>query len=238
MIKEKRNKMNRPLLFAAAASISTAAIATGGGDILWANGDPDYVTGAHSHRQNPRRSILDDFTVPDGPGWSLTDFHALYVWGIGVHDPTVELAIYRNLSDHPNGSGGEKGPDFPDGLVHRMAITDVVQTATGRNQFGRPEQRVDVHFDKFSLSPGKYWIDMWISAVGELTGQLVSRHEQKNPKWVAYDDIPPVPQPGRNIFGHDTDTLFTLTGKPVPEPLTLLAVAGGFGLLAARRRRA
>ena len=229
--------MKKLLLIAVAASISTAAFATGGDDELWVNGDPNLFINAYSNLLIPRRSILDDFTVPNGPGWSVTGFHSLYVWDSGVHDPTVELAIYRSLDDHPSGTSGEKGPDYPNGLVHQMVITDVVQTATGRNPFNRPEQRVDVHFEKFSLSPGKYWIDMWIFSEAQENFLMVSRNEQKNPVWIAYDDFPPVPQPGRNIYPFETDAIFTLTGKPVPEPMTLLALAGGLGLLIARRHR-
>ena len=241
LIKEEYNPMKRLLLIAAAASISTASLATGGNDILWDNGNIDAVINGYSHLHPTRRSILDDFTVPEGPGWSVNDFHTYFVWADGSGDRQVDkftLAIYRSLDNHPNGAGGEKGPDYTqEGFIHQMNIIGQDQAATGQVEFGRPVIRINAVFEKFTLRPGKYWIDMWLTAQNTNNFQLQSAHTQKNVVWAAYDDFPPVPQPGRNIFGQDADAIWSLTGKPVPEPMTMLALAGGFGLLIARRRR-
>ena len=228
--------MKRLLLIAAAASISTAAFATGGNDPLWENGNHELIENGYSMLTAPRRTLLDDFTVPEGPGWSVTDFHARYVWNSGVHDVGgSQITFWSNLDNHPNGQGGEKGPGEP---FFTPRILATRQTDQGHEHFGRPGQRVDIVFEKFFLAPGKYWIEIFIQPANDNQNNflLVSTWRQKNPVWLNYEDFPPI-QPGRNIFGVNADAIWTLTGKPVPEPMTLLALASGFGILIARRRR-
>ena len=76
-------------------------------DTLFDNGGPDGVAGysnATSGVFGFRRTLLDDFTVPDG-GWTIQDFHWNHIWnslpaGSGVG---AELTLWSD-------AGGAREP--------------------------------------------------------------------------------------------------------------------------------
>ncbi len=75
------------MLMRCSATIAMAAMLAGGArppdGILWDNGD---ATGSNGFSNGTaklfggRRSVLDDFVVPEGERWSLCGFEWLHVW--------------------------------------------------------------------------------------------------------------------------------------------------------------
>ena len=117
-------------------------------------------------------------------------------------------------------------------------IFDYFELGSGVTYFGRPGAESWVRFrEPVFLETGTYWFEATI--VGPKHSEnnfwltIGDGVFNNNPCWVNYDDLGGL-QPGRDIFGVDSDLNFVLEGGfPTPGALPLLVLAG----LVGRRRR-
>ena len=174
----------------------------GARSVLWDNGDTNGVNGV-SHLGSPRRSVLDDFVVPDGTGWDITGFVSRHVWQT-LRQPSAtgyQLAVWSDADGRP----GEP--------IAFMATTAISEGASGRVWMGRPEMDISASFATVRLEPGVYWLEMHV--VGpENCFQLV--HDLGglgSPCWVNYQDIGGL-RPGYEVYFADYDVSFSLLGEP------------------------
>jgi MYXO-CTERM domain-containing protein len=193
-------------------------------DTLFDNGPPDGINGysnATSGVFGFRRTVLDDFTVPDG-GWIIQDFHWNSVWGTLPAGSGVggELTLWSD-------AGGVPGAPMFD-----LAVNGYSEAGTGNTFFNRPEAEHWVTFEDVALGAGTYWME-W-TVVGPENNFALTSAPGGNECWVNYDDLGGL-QSGTTIFGVAANMNFTLTGIPAPGALALLGLAG---LAGSRRRRA
>ena len=198
-----------PAIILIASFLTASATAQ---NILWDNGVSDGV-GAVSNRDNPHRSLLDDFIVPDGPGWIITNFQT---WGIWVNDPpgsgdSFELIIWSHIEDHPN-FPGFPGPDQP---IATLKVISYEEQETGRMLFSRPELLILVGCEPYFLQPGKYWLEMHMVSSKTSFAQLERSEVTENSYWVDYEDFGGL-QPSQFVFGSIRDLAWNLRGTPAP----------------------
>jgi len=96
--------------------------------------------------------------------------------------------------------------------------------------FGREIVDMGVTFDTIHLDPGHYWVKYGPVPNTEPNGFVLTASQNDCACWVDYADFGGL-QPGINIFGVDSDVMFTLSGAAVPACLTMTVspiVAGDF----------
>jgi len=176
----------------------------GGRDVLWDNGDTDGTNGwsnADAGAIGFQRTCLDDFVVPAGEEWTITDFHSFQLW-----------------NTYPIGSGTDYLLSFwsdnagTPGTIFATAVTvSYAEIATGRTWFGRLEYETDYVFEPIVLTEGTYWIEgnvigpennFWMIHASPIIGAEA---------WVNYEDLGGL-QSGTTQFGAPAGMSFTLTG--------------------------
>ena len=197
--------------------MASAAVA----DTLWDNGPPDDE-GAYSNATvntfGVRRALLDDFVL-DGDS-VLQDFHWQHIWN--TLPPGSGSGMELSFRSDAGGAPGN--------VIATANITSYSEMGTGVTWFSRPGAESWVTFDDIALGAGTYWFEGTI--VGPENNFWLTADVRNEPCWVNYDDFGGL-QPGRDIFGVDSDINFILTGIPAPGALALLVLTG----LAGRRRR-
>lgn len=170
--------------------------------LLWDNGDTNGVN-AVSHLGSPRRTILEDFTVPEGRGWDISGFSTLHVWQTRTEPAATgyQLAVWTDEDGRPGTPTAFAG------------TTGITETPTGRTWLGRPEMLAEISIYPLHLEPGNYWLEMHV--VGpENCLQLVHDHgDRGRPCWLNYADIGGL-RDGREVFYLDLDASFQILGKP------------------------
>lgn len=193
-------------------------------DLLWDNGDTNGANGV-SHLGDPRRSILEDFTIADDAGWSLTDFHTVQLWSSGASG----VGTGYELSFWSDNAGAPGAP------IASANVTNYSEVDSGRVWFGRPEMAIDVDFDPIVLGPGNYWVEMRIIGPENSFQMVRDAPAQGSQLWTNYDDLGGL-LPGSDTFGAEFHVAFNLTGTVVPAPGSF-ALLGLGGFAAIRRRR-
>ena len=169
---------------------------------LWDNGRTDGSNGYSNATIGvfgARRTLLDDFTLPDPV--KVTDIHWTHVWAQGFPPPFGTGAEFDFRFD----AGGAPGAVFK-----TANVTGYMEMATGNIFFSRPEAESWVDFDPVPLAPGTHWFD------GTVVGAdnnfwLVKATVTGSECWVDYDDFGGL-FPGSSIFGVQADLNFCLTG--------------------------
>lgn len=177
--------------------------------VCWDQYDTDGSNGL-SHAQRScfgyQRALLDDFEIPDGETWVLTDFHMLGLW----NTLTPPQGNDFNLSFWSDNAG------VPGAEIHKCVTVSYQEQATGRIWFGRPEFEVVYKYEPVTLTEGRYWI--WGHIFGPENCFWMARQTIWGTQcWVDYEDVPPL-QPGENVFEDDYDLAFQLTCYEPCEP--------------------
>jgi len=156
---------------------------------------------------NPRRSLLDDFELAPGGG-TINAWSTWMVWGElqgPGHASKVELTFYGDV----NGT-----PDFNNQIAF-VSTTDIEEVLEGSQVFNRDIIIMTARFPGVFIPDGRTWVDMiWFEPSGDISFLLTSKIKFTE-SWTDYEDFPP-PGPGRNVFGEDSDLIFTLYGTPTP----------------------
>lgn len=170
--------------------------------VLWDNGDTNGANGV-SHLANPRRTVLEDFTIPEGNGWDITGFATVHVWQT-LQTPAAtgyQLAVWSD-------DGGR--PGAPTAFTGIVALTE---TPTGRVWLGRPEMRIEVSMSPLHLEPGTYWLEMHVIGPENCLQLVHDRAGHAKPCWVNYSDVGGL-RDGREVFYLDYDVSFQILGEP------------------------
>ncbi len=194
-----------------------AVVADGGlqnpADVLYDNGTLDYLNGLSSAGVDAfgaRRSILDDFSVPEG-GWGVGSASSLIIWSSGARLVGTDLEVQFF----------EGGGCAPGALVATASTTSYL--ATERDDlgdlFGRLIEQVDVTFDCIDLPEGDYYIEM-VSVGPENCFMATAPLNGCGECWVNYDDFGGL-QPGSAVFGAEYDVVFSIGDCPSSDCLTL-----------------
>ncbi len=191
-------------------------------DTLYDNGPPNGDNGYSNATEGvfgARRTLLDDFVV--GHFFAIQAIHWEHIW-----------------NSFPPGSGGGLEISFrsdaggqPGLTIATPEIFDYFELGSGVTYFGRPGAESWVRFrEPVFLETGTYWFEATI--VGPKHSEnnfwltIGDGVFNNNPCWVNYDDLGGL-QPGRDIFGVDSDLNFVLEGGfPTPGALPLLVLAG------------
>jgi len=169
---------------------------------LYDNGKTDGTNGYSNATVNvfgARRTLLDDFTLPDPV--KVTDIHWTHVWASGFTPPFGTGAEFDFRFD----AGGAPGAVFK-----TANVTSYTEIATGNIFFSRPEADSTAVFDPVPLAPGTHWFE------GTVVGAdnnfwLVKATVTGSQCWVNYQDFGGL-FPGSSIFGVAADLNFCLTG--------------------------
>jgi hypothetical protein len=172
---------------------------------------------------------FDDFTVRGG-GWTIT---GATFYGQDQGDPRRNVSVEMAFLNAPG--------------FQTSGITGGTEDSSGNLQF----RGLNIF-----LAPGTYWIDGWVVRP-ELTGgqwfwdmtdrghPRGSEFEIQNPGGALLKDghgnpLAQSPTPGSQVFGTPpSDLAFTLYGRPIPEPSSVVLVAiGVLSLAGASVRRA
>ena len=192
-----------------ADQVSLATISFSNKDVLWDNGDTDGSNGLSNAPQSAfgyRRALLDDFVIPAGETWELTDFHSFNLWDTLQPGSGTDFVL-EFWSD----AGG-----VPGSVVATTTTVSYTETATGRTWFSRPEFEIEYIYEPVTLTEGTYWI--WGHVDGPENNFWMGIATQTGSEcYCDYEDYPPI-QPGSNIFGSPFDLSFVLTGTSGGEP--------------------
>lgn len=177
----------------------------------------------------PDIRVADDFVIPrDSDGWLVGDIHytavedAGWVWNDG---DGIDVFIYEDKGGQP-------------GAIIATRTPGSSKMATGDTYFGRANYRYWAEFedDPIELGPGTYWVSVrhtsaggtgsnyWMTSDGGLSGGASTGYFSVD---------------SGKTWDNEGDTwhhAFTVNGRRVPEPTTLMLLAVG-GLAALRRRR-
>jgi hypothetical protein len=180
-------------------------IETTGRAILWDQYDTDGSNGlSHSDPTSSvafRRDLLDDFEIPAGETWILTDLHSLNLWN--TMQPGVGTDFVLSFCADNAGTPGT--------TIANAVTVSYTETATGRTWFSRPEFEIEYVYEPITLSEGIYWICGHV--VGPENCFWMARETiWRSECWTDYADLPP-PGPGSVIFGSPYDLAFQLTGE-------------------------
>jgi len=115
----------RVILLGAAASVAVPAVA-GDDEVLWRNINPEIANRGHSNATEgvfgARRTVLDDFVVPEGRTWCVTRFHHSHHWNTLPPGSGTGMEITIRTDD----DGRPGAPLFP------LVITGYAEQGTGR----------------------------------------------------------------------------------------------------------
>ena len=179
-------------------------------DVLWDNGDTDGSNGLSHAPQSAfgfERALLDDFVIPEGDTWTITDFHSYNLWN-SLTPPQGTDFVLEFWSD----AGGSPGA-----MIASTVTVSYTETPTGRTWFSRPEFEITYEFEPVVLGEGTYWI--WGHVDGPENCFWMARLTITGSEaWIDYEDYPPL-QPTSTFFGTAYDLSFVLTGSSGPEPL-------------------
>jgi hypothetical protein len=219
------------------AGVAAGATAFAGSPILFYGGDFDGRNGL----ANERNTIVSDARVYDNfmvnVGWNVS---ALFSNNLVVEPLNPQQAYWEIRMGVSQGSGG---------TLVASGTSGVTKTATGRSGFGLSEYtfKTTGNLGVF-LAPGMYWYT--IVPIGAGQGRSFQsttsgmNHISKNQDWGddnSYFDSPSFGisfQPVHSMLGPGPwDFSGGVCGTKIPEPATMLALAGGLAGLALRRRR-
>lgn len=196
-------KMTARRFIAGAVFLVAPVVAPSHADILWDNGNTNgegAISNATEDVFGFRRTVLDDFVVPEGVVWQLTGFRHLHHW--------------QSL-DPPQGKGmqillrADEG-DAPGAPLQQLTMTSYEEQPTGRVVFGRLEAESWVTFEPVDLAPGHYWFEGTI--VGPDDNRWLTGFEDAlNECWVNWEDLGGL-QPGSDQFGVERHLNFRLYG--------------------------
>jgi hypothetical protein len=171
-------------------------------NICWDQYDTDGSNGLSNAPRSAfgyQRALLDDFEIPDGEEWIITDFHMLGLWN-SLQPPQGQGFNLSFWSDNAGVPGIE--------IVKTVQVS-YTETRTGRVWFTRNEFEVDYQFEPVTLGEGRYWI--WGHIYGPENcfwmGRLTIWGTEA---YCDFEDYPPL-QPGSNIFGDPYDLAYRLT---------------------------
>ncbi len=188
------------------ANPSGIAVQSGGGlenpaDVLYDNGDWDGVNGyTCSLSPGLDRSLLDDFTVPDG-GWDITGASTLYIWNTLPPGSGTDMRV-EFYADNTCAPGSV--------LIASSTTTNYSEVNAAKGEaFGRAIAQIDVTFNTIHLDPGHYWVDLQV--VGPQMGFILTASQNDCACWVDYADLGGR-APGFTIFNVDSDIVFGLSG--------------------------
>ena len=192
-------------------------------------GDNGYSNGV-VEAFGERRTVLDDFVIPDGQIWQITEFQWTNIWntvapGSGTG---VELEFFADAGGAP--LGASQGT---------ASVNSYTELGTGEVFFGRAAARSTATFDAITLGPGTYWFEativgpennFWMVDTANSTGIIGSE------AWVNFANPDVGLVPGSSQFGAAANANFQLGGTVVPEP-TSLGILALTSLVILRRRR-
>jgi len=193
----KRMSFSWPRAVVAAIAAMSVTSSGWGQIIVWDNERGPFGT-AGGHLTDPfRRSLLDDFEINSSV--IVTDFNMPFVWqegGLG-RGQRVDLEIWSDANGEP------KAPI----LAFELLVYE--ERWGGEFWNGRELLEMRQQVSPRQIESGLYWLDM--HEVGEFGFQLMTVVGGE-PGWVCYEDFPPCPRPGIEVFGLDTDFSFRLLG--------------------------
>ncbi len=170
--------------------------------VLYDNGTLDYANGLSSAGVGAfgaRRSLLDDFRVPQG-GWDVGGASTLLIWSSGARlvGTDLEIQFFENNGCAP-GALVATAPTTSYLAVERDDLGDL---------FGRLIEQVDVTFDCINLPEGEYYMEM-VSIGPENCFIATAPLNGCGECWVNYDDFGGL-QPGSAVFGAEYDIVFSV----------------------------
>lgn len=175
--------------------------------ILWDNGDTDgsngYSNGVPGVFAGFRRTVMDDFEVPAGETWDLTDFHFIHVWGTPPGGVPLGTDIELTFRDD---AGGMPGAPFA-----TATTTGYSEVPTGRTFFSRGEMESWLDYEPITLGEGTYWVE-WNIVGPENDFALIKAVPVLADCWVDYEDLGGF-QSCITQFGVGGDFSWYLTGK-------------------------
>ncbi|MFO7677165.1 MAG: hypothetical protein R6V50_02110, partial [Thermoplasmatota archaeon] len=187
--------------------------------VLWDQYDTDGSNGLSHAPQSAfgfQRALLDDFEIPAGETWTLTNFHSFNLWNTLAPGSGTDFHL-EFWSDNAGSPGS---------LIAAAVTVSYAETGTGRTWFSRPEFEIEYVYEPIVLTEGTYWI--WGHVDGPENCFWMARSTIWGSEcWLDYEDYPPL-QPGQNLFGSPYDLAFQLTGEggDPPELIPDLDCAG------------
>lgn len=176
----------------------------GSGRVLYDNGPPDGVGGVSNATVNvfgARRTLLDDFVIPDGETWVITGFRWEHIWNTLPPGSGSGFEILFRIDE--NETPGEE-------ITPLANIRSYTEVATGVTYFSRAGAESWVTFEPIVLTGGTYWFEATI--VGPENNFWLEHTQVNNTEfWVNYDDLGGL-QSGVDIFGVASDLNFRILG--------------------------
>ena len=189
------------------------------------------------------REFADDFTVP-AVGWNVTSVSSSWI----KLDPADTNAVTGMNIEFWTKSGGTVGSLYA--TAASTGTGTVISTGPG-TYIGRPELIIQTEIVSLNLVGGDYYVHIqpivdhtwfWLSSSPTTPIAGTSAHFRRGSAATGGTD-PGWPTtwtptgPGNDIFLVAHDVNFTLSGQPVPEPASMIALGIGAAALIARRRR-
>lgn len=239
--------MLRTLICLAAVSLALSA-GVAQADLLWNNmadfweasrsaactDAPDGYWGGAWYAE-----VADDFTVPDGPGWRLTEFHMIYHYFVSPPGDWLWLKFYED-------NGQNMPADEPFKVLY-YEQGEFEEVYTGYNWGGNWPQWEGIIPLDLSLPPGHYFV----SGIPGVADQDYSYSPNATPdprsESTAYlrslEDGRPYPDQWTSAYDFYGDTkyehfAFQLQGEVIPEPGAAFALGTVLlGVWAVRKKR-
>ena len=191
----------------------------------------------HYRGRSTSNWLLDDFVIPAGQTWEITDIEWTHAWatGNGGFDGSGVSMFFRYDSTDTPGTPGDPFPTTVTNVSYSEVLTGNTFDPMGLNL---PEESSSAIFEPVVLGAGTYWLQARIISFTGTNYWLTRQSVTGSPLWISYSSFGLLP--GTDLFGVDEDLNFKLTGNiisAVPEPTTLLLLGAGLGIAAYRRRR-
>lgn len=198
------------------AIVALATLGSAGADVLYENTPPGACGGISNATEGvfgARRTLLDDFIVPDGETWRVTTLHHLHIWQSGLHAGAgtgMQFAIWSDA----DGTPGQ--------LQFDAIVLDYEEVDTGRIQFSRPEIEAWTTFHPFDLGAGHYWFEGTV--VGPEHNFWLEGDVLNADAWANFDDLGGL-QPIEEIKGVQCDLVFAFEGERL-DPVSFVYANG------------